>query len=76
MPWANGVVSILATLLGDAVNWQAFPTENVLYRQIGVTLSPGKLIGLSFKLFFHMETVDGVSGLHANFWRQLHHPLP
>ncbi|MGJ3286112.1 sugar porter family MFS transporter [Klebsiella michiganensis] len=63
---ANGVVSILATLLGMLLigrhsRWKMFFTG-----QIGVTLSL-VLIGLSFKLFFHMETVDGVSGLHANF---------
>ncbi|MBZ7751769.1 sugar porter family MFS transporter [Klebsiella michiganensis] len=63
---ANGVVSILATLLGMLLIGRHSRRRMFFTGQIGVTLSL-VLIGLSFKLFFHMETVDGVSGLHANF---------
>ncbi|HHT1314731.1 TPA: sugar porter family MFS transporter [Klebsiella michiganensis] len=63
---ANGVVSILATLLGMLLIGRHSRRKMFFTGQIGVTLSL-MLIGLSFKLFFHMETVDGVSGLHANF---------
>ncbi|AYZ51130.1 sugar porter family MFS transporter [Klebsiella oxytoca] len=63
---ANGVVSILATLLGMLLIGRHYRRKMFFTGQIGVTLSL-VLIGLSFKLFFHMETVDGVSGLHANF---------
>ena len=63
---ANGVVSILATLLGMLLIGRHSRRTMFFPGQIGVTLSL-VLIGLSFKLFFHMETVDGVSGLHANF---------
>ncbi len=63
---ANGVVSILATLLGMLLIGRHSRRKMFFTGQIGVTLSL-VLIGLSFKLFFHMETFDGVSGLHANF---------
>ncbi|HCQ8445327.1 TPA: sugar porter family MFS transporter [Klebsiella oxytoca] len=63
---ANGVMSILATLLGMLLIGRHSRRKMFFTGQIGVTLSL-VLIGLSFKLFFHMETVDGVSGLHANF---------
>ena len=63
---ANGVGSILATLLGMLLIGRHSRRKMFFTGQIGVTLSL-VLIGLSFKLFFHMETVDGVSGLHANF---------
>lgn len=63
---ANGVVSVLATLLGMLLIGRHSRRKMFFTGQIGVTLSL-VLIGLSFKLFFHMETVDGVSGLHANF---------
>ncbi|HBM3130146.1 TPA: sugar porter family MFS transporter [Klebsiella michiganensis] len=63
---ANGVVSILATLLGMLLIGRHSRRKMFFTGQIGFTLSL-VLIGLSFKLFFHMETVDGVSGLHANF---------
>lgn len=63
---ANGIVSILATLLGMLLIGRHSRRKMFFTGQIGVTLSL-VLIGLSFKLFFHMETVDGVSGLHANF---------
>lgn len=63
---ANGVVSILATLLGMLLIGRHSRRKMFFTGQSGVTLSL-VLIGLSFKLFFHMETVDGVSGLHANF---------
>lgn len=63
---ANGVVSILATLLGMLLIGRHSRRKMFFTGQVGVTLSL-VLIGLSFKLFFHMETVDGVSGLHANF---------
>ena len=63
---ANGVVSILATLLGMLLIGRHSRRKMFFTGQIGVTHSL-VLIGLSFKLFFHMETVDGVSGLHANF---------
>ncbi|HFT1602515.1 TPA: sugar porter family MFS transporter [Klebsiella oxytoca] len=63
---ANGVVSILATLLGMLLIGRHSRRKMFFTGQIGVTLSL-VLICLSFKLFFHMETVDGVSGLHANF---------
>ncbi|MGS3247469.1 sugar porter family MFS transporter [Klebsiella michiganensis] len=63
---ANGVVSILATLLGMLLIGRHSRRKMFFTGQIGVTLSL-VLIGLSFKLFFHMETVNGVSGLHANF---------
>ncbi|HCB1497696.1 major inositol transporter-like SP family MFS transporter [Klebsiella oxytoca] len=63
---ANGVVSILATLLGMLLIGRHSRRKMFFTGQIGVTLSL-VLIGLSFKLFFHMETVDGASGLQANF---------
>ena len=63
---ANGVVSILATLLGMLLSGRHSRRKMFFTGQIGVTLSL-VLIGLSFKLFFHMETVDGVSGLRTNF---------
>lgn len=63
---ANGVVSILATLLGMLLIGRHSRRKMFFTGQIGVTLSL-VLIGLSFKLFFHMETVNGVSGLQANF---------
>jgi major inositol transporter-like SP family MFS transporter len=63
---ANGVVSILATLLGMLLIGKHSRRKMFFTGQVGVTLSL-VLIGLSFKFFFHQETVAGVSGLHANF---------
>ncbi|EIV7924108.1 sugar porter family MFS transporter [Klebsiella pneumoniae] len=63
---ANGVVSILATLLGMLLIGKHSRRKMFFTGQIGVTLSL-VLIGLSFKFFFHLETANGVSGLHANF---------
>ena len=63
---ANGVVSILATLLGMVMIGKHSRRKIFFTGQTGVTLSL-VLIGLSFKLFFHTETLNGVEGLHANF---------
>jgi major inositol transporter-like SP family MFS transporter len=63
---ANGVVSILATLLGMLLIGKHSRRKMFFTGQVGVTLSL-VLIGLSFKFFFHQETVAGVSSLHANF---------
>lgn len=63
---ANGVVSILATLLGMWMIGRTSRRKMFFIGQGGVTVSL-VLIGLAFKLFFHTETIDGVDGLHANF---------
>jgi len=63
---ANGVVSILATLLGMVLIGKNSRRKIFFTGQAGVTLSL-MLIGLSFKLFFHSETLNGVESLHANF---------
>lgn len=63
---ANGVVSILATLLGMVLIGKHSRRKIFFTGQAGVTLSL-MLIGLSFKLFFHSETLNGVESLHANF---------
>lgn len=63
---ANGVVSVLATLLGMVLIGRHSRRKMFFTGQAGVTISL-VLIGLAFKLFFHTETVDGVASLHANF---------
>ncbi|HEM8660028.1 TPA: sugar porter family MFS transporter [Klebsiella aerogenes] len=63
---ANGVVSILAILLGMLLIGKHSRRKMFFTGQIGVTLSLVS-IGLSFKFFFHLETIEGVSSLHANF---------
>ncbi|PNS12054.1 MFS transporter [Mixta theicola] len=63
---ANGVVSILATLLGMVLIGKHSRRKMFFTGQAGVTLSL-VLIGLTFKFFFHNETWNGVESLHANF---------
>ncbi|MCP1439981.1 major inositol transporter-like SP family MFS transporter [Erwinia persicina] len=63
---ANGVVSILATLLGMVLIGKHSRRKIFFTGQAGVTLSL-VLIGLSFKLFFHTEIQNGVESLHADF---------
>ena len=63
---ANGVVSILATLLGMWMIGRTSRRRMFFIGQGGVTVSL-ILIGLAFKLFFHTETLNGVDTLHANF---------
>ncbi|TDT00390.1 major inositol transporter-like SP family MFS transporter [Erwinia rhapontici] len=63
---ANGVVSILATLLGMALIGKHSRRRMFFTGQAGVTISL-VLIGLSFKFFFHTEVINGVESLHANF---------
>lgn len=63
---ANGVVSVLATLLGMVLIGKHSRRKMFFTGQAGVTISL-ILIGLSFKVFFHTETLDGVDTLHANF---------
>ena len=63
---ANGVVSILATLLGMWMIGRTSRRRMFFIGQGGVTVSL-VLIGLAFKLFFHTETLNGVDTLHANF---------
>ncbi|HBV39879.1 MAG TPA: MFS transporter, partial [Erwinia sp.] len=60
---ANGVVSILATLLGMMLIGKHSRRKIFFTGQAGVTLSL-VLIGLSFRLFFHTETLNGVESLH------------
>lgn len=63
---ANGVVSILATLLGMVLIGKHSRRKIFFTGQAGVTFSL-ILIGISFKLFFHTETLNGVESLQANF---------
>ncbi|ORM71756.1 sugar porter family MFS transporter [Pantoea rwandensis] len=63
---ANGLISILATILGMALIGK-FPRRKMfLSGQIGVTVVL-VMIGLAFKMFFHTEIRDGVSVLQGNF---------
>lgn len=63
---ANGVISILATLLGMALIGKHSRRKMFFTGQAGVTLSL-VAIGLAFKLFFHNEIVNGNDVLQANF---------
>ncbi|PLR33337.1 MFS transporter [Chimaeribacter californicus] len=63
---ANGVVSILATLMGMLLIGKHSRRKMFFTGQIGVTLSL-ILIGVSFKVFFHTETLNGIESVHANF---------
>lgn len=63
---ANGVVSILATLMGMLLIGKHSRRKMFFTGQIGVTLSL-ILIGVSFKVFFHSETLNGIESVHANF---------
>lgn len=63
---ANGVISVLATLLGIALIGKHSRRKMFFTGQAGVTVSL-ILIGLAFKLFFHTETVNGIETLRANF---------
>lgn len=63
---ANGIVSILATLLGMVLIGKHSRRKMFFTGQLGVTLSL-IMIGLAFKFCFHMETVDQVTSLHPNF---------
>ncbi|RRZ90849.1 sugar porter family MFS transporter [Erwinia sp. 198] len=63
---ANGVVSILATLLGMVLIGKHSRRKIFFTGQAGVTLCL-VLIGLAFKLFFHTEIHNGVESLHADF---------
>ncbi|QCR38830.1 sugar porter family MFS transporter [Nissabacter sp. SGAir0207] len=63
---ANGLISIIATLLGIALIGRHSRRKMFFTGQAGVTLSL-ILIGLSFKYFFHTEVIDGVETLRANF---------
>lgn len=55
---ANGIVSILATLMGMALIGRHSRRRMFFTGQIGVTCTL-ILIGLSFNYFFHTEVVDG-----------------
>ncbi|WP_017347519.1 sugar porter family MFS transporter [Pantoea sp. A4] len=63
---ANGVVSILATLLGMSLIGKCSRRSMFFIGQSGVTLSL-VLIGLAFKFFFHNEMINGTETLVANF---------
>jgi MFS transporter, sugar porter (SP) family len=63
---ANGVVSILATLLGMSLIGKCSRRSMFFIGQSGVTLSL-VLIGLAFKFFFHNEMINGAETLVANF---------
>ncbi|QCR38281.1 sugar porter family MFS transporter [Nissabacter sp. SGAir0207] len=63
---ANGLISIIATLLGMAIIGKLPRRKMFLSGQIGVTVVL-VMIGLAFKLFFHYETHGGVSSLQGNF---------
>lgn len=63
---ANGVISVLATILGIVLIGKHSRRRMFFTGQIGVTLSL-ILIGLAFTFFFHNETLNGVETLHANF---------
>lgn len=63
---ANGLISIIATILGMAIIGK-FPRRKMfLTGQIGVTLVL-VMIGLAFKMFFHYEVQNGISVLQGNF---------
>ena len=63
---ANGIISVLATLLGMALIGRHSRRKMFFTGQAGVTLSL-LLIGLAFKYFFHTENVNGIETLVANF---------
>ena len=63
---ANGLISIIATVLGMAIIGKVSRRKMFLTGQIGVT-SALVLIGLAFKLCFHYEEHNGVSVLQGNF---------
>ena len=63
---ANGLISILATVLGLMIIGKLPRRKMFLTGQTGVTLVL-VLIGLSFKIFFHSETINGVDVLKGNF---------
>ena len=63
---ANGLISILATILGMMIIGKLPRRKMFLSGQIGVTLVL-VLIGLSFKLFFHYENHNGAEVLQGNF---------
>lgn len=63
---ANGVVSILATLMGMALIGRHSRRKMFFTGQAGVTFSL-ILIGLSFKYFFHTEDVNGSETIIENF---------
>ncbi|TKI03019.1 sugar porter family MFS transporter [Martelella alba] len=63
---ANGIVSILATVLGMLLIGKHSRRRMFFTGQIGVTLSL-VLIGLAFYFFFHTQTVNGIEILHADF---------
>lgn len=63
---ANGLISILATLLGMALIGKHSRRKMFFTGQAGVTISL-ILIGLAFNFFFHTTTVNGADVLQANF---------
>lgn len=63
---ANGLISILATVLGMMIIGKLPRRKMFLTGQIGVTLVL-VLIGLSFRMFFHAETINGTEVLKGNF---------
>ncbi|XBS68436.1 sugar porter family MFS transporter [Acerihabitans sp. KWT182] len=63
---ANGLISILATLLGLAIIGRTSRRKMFFTGQIGVTVTL-ILIGLCFKFFFHGEVINGVETMHGNF---------
>lgn len=63
---ANGVVSILATLMGMAIISRHSRRKMFFTGQAGVTFCL-ILIGLSFRYFFHTEMVNGQETVHENF---------
>lgn len=63
---ANGLISIVATILGMAIIGKLPRRKMFLSGQIGVTIVL-ILIGLAFRLCFHTEEHNGVSVLQGNF---------
>ncbi|ROR09779.1 major inositol transporter-like SP family MFS transporter [Erwinia sp. JUb26] len=63
---ANGLISIIATVLGMAIIGKIPRRKMFLSGQIAVTLVL-VMIGLAFKLCFHYEDHNGVSVLQGNF---------
>ena len=63
---ANGLISILATILGMTIIGNVSRRKMFLTGQIGVT-AVLVMIGLAFNLFFHYEVHNGVSVLQGNF---------
>ncbi|MCG8708388.1 sugar porter family MFS transporter [Brenneria sp. 4F2] len=63
---ANGLISILATILGLMIIGRTSRRRMFFTGQIGVMLSL-VAIGLCFKLFFHTEMINNVEALRGDF---------